>query len=212
MTLSEILEHFDVPLAQRTLIIERAIPVLLFERPTTDKQARERLYPCDLKEAAIAWVVGRQMGPPNMNRDSFPTDVWRMGPQAPGLTSSFERDARELNARLVRCARWPQEGTCFRMVDSRPARIPWAPCDPPAGFPIPAPSVREHPRLPRSSTRLERTFGPTLGTCAFCQGTVTHGSFRDDLSRREWLISKLCQLCQDKTFVPPADEEEFDGP
>ena len=36
------------------------------------------------------------------------------------------------------------------------------------------------------------------GRCPFCNGPV--GEFRDELSRREFGISGLCQKCQDATF------------
>jgi hypothetical protein len=36
------------------------------------------------------------------------------------------------------------------------------------------------------------------GKCPFCEKEITE--FRDELSKKEWEISGLCQLCQDKTF------------
>lgn len=39
-----------------------------------------------------------------------------------------------------------------------------------------------------------------LGNCPFCKEVVRHDSFKDELSRREFRISGLCQKCQDKTF------------
>ena len=38
------------------------------------------------------------------------------------------------------------------------------------------------------------------GNCPFCQNTVKREDFRDDLSRRKYEISGLCQNCQDATF------------
>jgi len=49
------------------------------------------------------------------------------------------------------------------------------------------------------------------GLCPFCSKTVAYhnqlflllidaAEFRDDLSRKEFEISGLCQTCQDKTF------------
>ena len=38
------------------------------------------------------------------------------------------------------------------------------------------------------------------GQCPFCKKAVTNDSFRNELSRREFKISGLCQSCQDKTF------------
>ena len=36
------------------------------------------------------------------------------------------------------------------------------------------------------------------GLCPFCHTEV--GEFRDELSRKEYTISGLCQKCQDETF------------
>ena len=36
------------------------------------------------------------------------------------------------------------------------------------------------------------------GDCVGCDRHVTFDSFRDNLSRKEYGISGLCQLCQDK--------------
>ena len=38
------------------------------------------------------------------------------------------------------------------------------------------------------------------GACPFCGTPVNMGAFRDELSRREYQISGLCQTCQDETF------------
>jgi hypothetical protein len=38
------------------------------------------------------------------------------------------------------------------------------------------------------------------GQCPFCQKPVDPESFRDDLSRKEFKISGLCQKCQDEMF------------
>jgi len=38
------------------------------------------------------------------------------------------------------------------------------------------------------------------GKCPFCKEEIDLTKFRDDLSRREFKISGLCQDCQDKTF------------
>jgi len=40
-----------------------------------------------------------------------------------------------------------------------------------------------------------------LGMCIFCQKPVTVEDFRDDISRREFEISGMCQKCQDETFI-----------
>ena len=36
------------------------------------------------------------------------------------------------------------------------------------------------------------------GVCGFCGGEIT--GFKDELSKREFTISGLCQSCQDKAF------------
>lgn len=46
-----------------------------------------------------------------------------------------------------------------------------------------------------------------LGVCSMC-GKKPEG-FIDDLSRKEWAISRLCQGCQDECFKEP---EEHYGP
>lgn len=36
--------------------------------------------------------------------------------------------------------------------------------------------------------------------CAFCSVSVDENDFRDELSKKEYTISGICQDCQDKTF------------
>ena len=48
------------------------------------------------------------------------------------------------------------------------------------------------------------------GICPFCHQKVDTNSFRDDLSRKEFGISGLCQKCQDDTFGAP--EKKSDNP
>lgn len=43
------------------------------------------------------------------------------------------------------------------------------------------------------------------GLCLFCNEPIDQAAFRDELSRREFRISGLCQKCQDDTFGTPAD-------
>lgn len=38
------------------------------------------------------------------------------------------------------------------------------------------------------------------GICPFCKKPVNIDEFRDDLSRKEYRISGLCQKCQDDFF------------
>ena len=39
-----------------------------------------------------------------------------------------------------------------------------------------------------------------LGLCPFCHKAIKADEFRDEISKREFQISALCQACQDKTF------------
>ena len=43
-------------------------------------------------------------------------------------------------------------------------------------------------------------FDPTTGACATCGTEVEESSFRDDLSRKEYEISGMCQEGQDGVF------------
>ena len=48
------------------------------------------------------------------------------------------------------------------------------------------------------------------GKCVFCPTTgLSEDSFRDDVSRKEYTISGLCQDCQDKVFSE-GDEDDDD--
>lgn len=38
------------------------------------------------------------------------------------------------------------------------------------------------------------------GSCPFCSAVISEKEFRDELSKKEWKISGLCQKCQDKVF------------
>jgi hypothetical protein len=40
------------------------------------------------------------------------------------------------------------------------------------------------------------------GLCPFCGQKVDVNSFRDEVSKKEFHISGMCQKCQDKTFSP----------
>ena len=56
----------------------------------------------------------------------------------------------------------------------------------------------------------QQMFGrkPTDGKCVCCGSKVEPlTGFRDELSRREYPFSHLCQACQDETFAPPPGEE-----
>jgi DNA-directed RNA polymerase subunit RPC12/RpoP len=54
-------------------------------------------------------------------------------------------------------------------------------------------------------------FGRQEGKCATCGKDVDpEKDFKDELSRREYSISLMCQACQDRVFAPP--EPEPDAP
>ena len=57
-------------------------------------------------------------------------------------------------------------------------------------------------KTPEMAHFLEKTFGRSTAiltnTCSVCKGGADE--FRDDLSRREYSISDLCQKCQDSVF------------
>lgn len=60
-------------------------------------------------------------------------------------------------------------------------------------------------RSKEMETFLEQTFPEfrrrvRLGKCPFCGMPIRHNEFRDELSRKEFKISGLCQSCQDETF------------
>lgn len=39
-----------------------------------------------------------------------------------------------------------------------------------------------------------------MNKCPFCDRPIDESEFRDELSRREYQISGLCQECQDEVF------------
>ncbi len=53
----------------------------------------------------------------------------------------------------------------------------------------------------------------TLGVCSWC-GKPVKGpeDFDDELSLKEWKISRCCQACQNQMFAEPDDEEDGDAP
>lgn len=57
-------------------------------------------------------------------------------------------------------------------------------------------------KSPAMEVFLEKSFGRTThiesDTCTMCGGEAKE--FKDELSRREYTISGMCQKCQDKTF------------
>jgi len=55
----------------------------------------------------------------------------------------------------------------------------------------------------------EQLFGrrPSLTECVSCGSTkVAPTDFRDDISRKEFTISKMCQACQDSVFEDLRDD------
>lgn len=51
--------------------------------------------------------------------------------------------------------------------------------------------------FPEQVERIER------GVCSTCGGKI--GEFIDNLSFKEYMISGMCQTCQDKTFSEPVN-------
>jgi len=60
------------------------------------------------------------------------------------------------------------------------------------------PKFEDIPEKPADLLFPQRRRKMSEGICAVCEEKI-HG-FRDELSEREFLISGLCQKCQDKTF------------
>lgn len=62
--------------------------------------------------------------------------------------------------------------------------------------------TRPSEKHPDIENFLEENFGRTTAitsdTCVFCKTPATE--FRDELSRKEYAISGMCQNCQDDTF------------
>ena len=46
-----------------------------------------------------------------------------------------------------------------------------------------------------------------LGLCPICSEEILHEEFRDNLSKKEYRISGICQACQDKIFIEPEEEK-----
>ena len=52
-----------------------------------------------------------------------------------------------------------------------------------------------------------------MGLCPECHNPIGESEFRDDLSKKEYTISGLCQACQDAIFTEPDwldDDHEYD--
>lgn len=75
--------------------------------------------------------------------------------------------------------------------------------------------MREHPSN-RKFTRLavKTIYGEQgerdllINICPSCRGSAS--KFRDELSKKEYSISGLCQSCQDKVFSPMPEERDLD--
>ena len=64
--------------------------------------------------------------------------------------------------------------------------------------------VSQHPDF-----RVEALY-TQLGLCPMCQSPITEDEFRDDLSRREYSISGMCQKCQDIVFTEIDEDDDYD--
>jgi len=72
-------------------------------------------------------------------------------------------------------------------------------------------STPKHPALDLflgGLTRKSRTVTISKGECMTCDSTGNNSkSFSDDLSRKEYAISGMCQKCQDDIFGGGDDDE-----
>lgn len=64
--------------------------------------------------------------------------------------------------------------------------------------PMPTPKAPEIDSLLTSLTGISRMEAATKGLCTWCKKPLT--PFKDELSRKEYKISGMCQACQDVTF------------
>ena len=44
-----------------------------------------------------------------------------------------------------------------------------------------------------------------IGNCPLCGDAIDENSFKDELSRKEFKISGMCQKCQDRIFAEPGE-------
>ena len=59
----------------------------------------------------------------------------------------------------------------------------------------------KHPAIDRQLTNITGKHRPDVireNKCVFCDRAATE--FRDNLSKSEYIISGMCQVCQDETF------------
>ena len=42
--------------------------------------------------------------------------------------------------------------------------------------------------------------------CPLCEATINVNDFKDELSLKEFIISGMCQKCQDRIFTEPEEE------
>ena len=53
----------------------------------------------------------------------------------------------------------------------------------------------------KTTFKFDRVASIRGNTCVFCQKTIDpETEFKDELSRKEFTISGICQKCQDQTF------------
>ena len=70
---------------------------------------------------------------------------------------------------------------------------------------LPVPFANKSPEMRKF---IENVTGYIPGHCATCKALINNEDFHDDLSRREYGISGMCQKCQDIVFNASEDDEE----
>jgi len=70
---------------------------------------------------------------------------------------------------------------------------------------LPKPDI-SRPLFQHPDFRVEAMY-TQLGLCPMCQNPVYEKDFVDEISRREYSITGLCQTCQDVMFAEPDEDE-----
>lgn len=67
-----------------------------------------------------------------------------------------------------------------------------------AWYNVPMMNTQDTTDRPADFLYPQRRVARATQTCVWCKGDATE--FRDELSRREYAISHMCQTCQDEVF------------